>query len=45
MVGPTELCGHLHDVLSQIPASNGLRDGLTWDLTLEVLSEELGSVE
>ena len=27
MVGQTERCGHLHDVLAPIPASNGLRDG------------------
>ena len=27
MVRPAERCGHLHDVLAQIPASNGLRDG------------------
>ena len=26
MVGKTEWCGHLHYVLEQIPASNGLRD-------------------
>ena len=27
MIGPTEQCGHLHDVLAWILASNGLRDG------------------
>ena len=27
MVGPTERCGRLHDVLARIPAYNGLRDG------------------
>ena len=27
MVGLTERCGHLHNVLVWIPASNGLRDG------------------
>ena len=27
MVGPTERCWHLQDVLVRIPASNGLKDG------------------
>ena len=30
-VGPTERCGRLLNVLTLIPASSGLRDGLTWD--------------
>ena len=36
MVGPTERCGHLHDFLAQIPASNGLRDGSDLKLILDV---------
>ena len=40
MVGPTERCGHLHDVLAWILACNGLRDGsdlgLIPDLECEV---------
>ena len=32
MVGPTEQCGRLHDVLAQNPASNGLRDGSDLEL-------------
>ena len=36
MVGQTEQCGHLQDVLTLIPVSNGFRDGLTWDLITDV---------
>ena len=45
VVRPTERCGRQHNVLTRIPASNGLRDGLTWDLIPNVLSEELGRAE
>ena len=36
MVGLTERCGHLHDVLAQISASNGLRDGFDLGLIPDV---------
>ena len=42
MVGPTEQCGHLRNVLPQIPASNGSDLGLIPDV-LEVC--RVGGVE
>ena len=40
MVGLTERCGRLHDVLTVIPASNGLRDVLTWDYSTQPYSRK-----
>ena len=37
MVGPTEQCGHLHNVLAWIPASNDLRDGSDLGLITDAL--------
>ena len=37
MVGPTEGCGRLLDVLARIPASNGLRDGSDLGLIMDVV--------
>ena len=46
MVGPTEQCGHLHNVLARILASNGLRDGSDLGLIPDVFEVcRVGGVE
>ena len=45
MVGPTEQCGHLHNVLARIPASNGLRDGSDLGLIPDIVRQGLSRVE
>ena len=46
VVGPIERWGRLHNVLTLIPASSGLWDGLTWDWYQTLSGEvELGCIE
>ena len=45
MVGLTERCGCLHDVLAWIPASNGLRDGSDLGLIPDVYECEESIVD
>ena len=39
MVGATEQCGRLHNVLTRIPASNNLRDGSDLGLIQDIVGQ------